>query len=59
MDKGAWQATVHGVTKSQTQLKRLSTHAYICVYIYTYIILIFYLYIYDFYIVYTKRLACY
>ena len=26
MDKGAWQATVHGVTKSQIQLKRLSTH---------------------------------
>ena len=27
MDKGAWRATVHRVTKSQTQLKRLSTHA--------------------------------
>ena len=27
MDRGAWQATVHGVAKSQTQLKRLSTHA--------------------------------
>ena len=26
MDRGAWRATVHGVTKSQTQLKRLSTH---------------------------------
>ena len=26
MDRGAWWATVHGVTKSQTQLKRLSTH---------------------------------
>ena len=26
MDRGAWQATVHGVTKSQAQLKRLSTH---------------------------------
>ena len=25
MDKGAWWATVHWVTKSQTQLKRLST----------------------------------
>ena len=24
MDRGAWQATVHGVTQSQTQLKRLS-----------------------------------
>ena len=27
MDRGAWQATVHGITKSRTQLKRLSTHA--------------------------------
>ena len=27
MDKGAWQVTVHGVTKSRTQLKRLSMHA--------------------------------
>ena len=26
MDRGAWQATVHGVAKSQTRLKRLSTH---------------------------------
>ena len=25
MDKGAWGATVHGVAKSQTRLKRLST----------------------------------
>ena len=28
MDKGAWQATVHRVTTSQTQLKQLSMHAY-------------------------------
>ena len=27
LDRGAWQATVHRVTKSQTQLKRLGTHA--------------------------------
>ena len=27
MDRGAWWAAVHGVTKSQTQLKQLSTHA--------------------------------
>ena len=27
MDRGAWQATVHRVAKSQTQLKLLSTHA--------------------------------
>ena len=26
MDRGAWRATVHGVTKSQTEVKRLSTH---------------------------------
>ena len=25
MDRGAWQATVHGVAKSQTRLKRLNT----------------------------------
>ena len=25
-DRGAWWATVHGVTQSQTQLKQLSTH---------------------------------
>ena len=27
MDRGAWQATVHSVANSQTQLKRLSMHA--------------------------------
>ena len=27
MDRGAWQATVHGVTKSRTRLKRPSTHS--------------------------------
>ena len=27
MDRGVWRAIVHGVTKSQTQLKRLSRHA--------------------------------
>ena len=27
MDRGAWRATVHGVTKGQTQLNRLSMHA--------------------------------
>ena len=31
MDKGAWQATVHRVTKSQTQVKKLSTQAIILV----------------------------
>ena len=28
MDRGAWRAIVHGVTKSWTQLKSLSTHAH-------------------------------
>ena len=28
MDTGAWQATVQGVKKSWTQLKRLTTHAH-------------------------------
>jgi len=27
MDRGAWRATIHGVTKSQTRLKQLSMHA--------------------------------
>ena len=26
MDRGVWWAMVHGVTKSQTQVKQLSTH---------------------------------
>ena len=26
MDRGAWWATIHRVTKNQTQLKHLSTH---------------------------------
>ena len=26
MNRGAWRATVHGVTQSWTQLKQLSTH---------------------------------
>ena len=30
MDREAWQATVHGFAKSQTQLKQLSTHALSC-----------------------------
>ena len=28
MDRGAWWATVHRVTKSWTRLKQLSTHAH-------------------------------
>ena len=30
MDRGAWWATVHGVTKSRTHLKQLSTHHCVC-----------------------------
>ena len=29
MDRGAWQATVHGVPKNQTRLEALSTQAHI------------------------------
>ena len=29
MDRGAWWATVHGVTKSQTRLKRLITNRHV------------------------------
>ena len=29
MDRGAWWARIHGVTKSQTRLKRLSSHTYL------------------------------
>ena len=43
MDRGAWRATVHGVTKSWTQLKRLSTHS---THTHTYR----YVYVYDIYI---------
>ena len=28
MDRGAWWATVHGIAKSRTPLKELSTHAH-------------------------------
>ena len=29
MDRGAWQATVHGVAQSQIQLKQLCTHTHL------------------------------
>ena len=44
MDRGAWRATVHRFTKSWTELKQLSTHMCIpvylmvCIYIYKFII---------------------
>ena len=28
MDRGAWRATVHGMVKSRTQLKRQDAHTY-------------------------------
>ena len=31
MDSEAWRAAVHGVTKSQTQVKQLSTHVHLTV----------------------------
>ena len=30
MEKGGWQATVHSVAQSQTQLNCLSTHMHTC-----------------------------
>ena len=30
MDRGAWQAAVHGFAQSRTRLQRLSTHVYHC-----------------------------
>ena len=40
MDRGAWQATAHRVTKSQTQLKRLSTHTHTHTHMLLYIVYI-------------------
>ena len=34
MDRGAWLVTVHRVTKSWTQLKQFSNHAYIYIYVF-------------------------
>ena len=33
MDRGAWRATAHRVTKSQTRLKQSSTHAFMHLYV--------------------------
>ena len=34
MDRGAWQATVHGVAKSQTRLNtHTHTHTHVCIYL--------------------------
>ena len=37
IDRGAWWATVHRVTQSQTQIKQLNTHTLISVLFYRYI----------------------
>ena len=42
MDRGSWWAIVHGVSKSQTQLKRL---VYIYIYVYPVCIYMIYKYI--------------
>ena len=42
MDRGDWQTTVHRVTKSQTQLKRLSMHSCIHIYIHSCCVLVSY-----------------
>ena len=46
MDRGVWQAIVHGVAKSQTRLSMHTSSSYIykCIYIHTYI----YIYIYNY-----------
>ena len=33
MDRGAWWATIHGVTKNLTQVNDLATHRSICYYV--------------------------
>ena len=33
MDRGAWQATVHRITKGLTQLKQLSMHSHMYIFI--------------------------
>ena len=33
MDRGAWQATIHGAAKTQTLLKQLSTHTETSLYV--------------------------
>ena len=35
MDRGAWHATVHGVTKSQRQLSTQHRHMRVCIYTHT------------------------
>ena len=41
MDRAAWRAAVHGVTESQTRLKWLRTHTFMCVYVYTHTYIIY------------------
>ena len=40
MDRGAWQATVHGVTKRQDGATEHTHYIIVCSYIYIYIIML-------------------
>ena len=57
MDRGAWWAIVHGVTKSRT---KLSMHTYIYKYIHTYIHTYIYVFVYGSIILYLdfKAILC-
>ena len=57
MDRGAWQATVHGVTESDRAVnKRSAAYTYVCmcvcvciyIYIYMHIYIVDYIYIYTY-----------
>ena len=48
MDTGAWWATVHRVTKSQTWVKWLSMHTCIYIYLYTHTYIHIYTYVYTY-----------
>ena len=56
MDRGAWQATVHGVTRVGHDLaaKLLLLHVCVCVYIYTHT----YIHIYTHTYIYTHTCKC-
>ena len=46
MDRGAWRATVHGVTKGQTQLSNLAQHnIHVTIHLYLYLFTEIYLFI--------------
>ena len=47
MDRGAWLAIVHGVTKSCTQLKKFSTRVCVCVCVCVFFFTFFSIIVYD------------